>query len=553
MSSLGLESVRVVPLGGLGEIGMNCLCIEQDDGILVVDCGAGFPEDDRGVDVFHPDFSWLLERAERVSGIFLTHGHEDHIGGLPYLLSELDVPVWGPPHTLGLVRRRLLEHEFSLEELDLREARAGERYTVGPFTVEPVRVAHSIVEASALCIETRAGRVIHSGDFNFDPDPPDGEPTNELRLAELGDLGVSLLLSDSTNSDVPERAGSERSVAACVEQLVASAEQRVVIALFASNIQRLITFGEFAARLGRKICLLGRSLETQYAIASQIGRVRWPSDLLVSPDQAKLMPRERLLVLAGGTQAEKNSALRRLSLGTHQALALEAGDTVILSSRAIPGNERPVNAMINDLLRAGVHVHSRVTDPAVHTSGHAGQSEQSRMIELVRPRCFVPLHGTLHHLLRHEKLAHGLGFTNSVVVENGTPFVCDGSSLRREAQVQHGKVAIAMGGEPMSEATLQSRGDLARAGVAVLSLVLDRYGALAAAPGVLTRGVPAVDDDPAALRAIAAEVTRAANSFREGRALGFDEFVKRVARRKLEALSGSRPVIELSVIEVDSA
>jgi ribonuclease J len=529
---------------------MNCLCIEQDDGILVVDCGAGFPEDDRGIDVYHPDFSWLLERAERVSGIFLTHGHEDHIGGLPYLLSELDVPVWGPPHTLGLVRRRLLEHDFAPDELDLREAFAGERYSVGPFTVEPVRVAHSIVEASALCIETRAGRIVHSGDFNFDPDPPDGEPTNELRLAELGKLGVSLLMSDSTNSDVPERPGSERSVADCVEALVARAEHRVVIALFASNIQRLITFGEFAQRLGRKICLLGRSLETQFAIASQIGRVHWPSDLLVNPEQAKALPRERLLVLAGGTQAEKNSALRRLSLGTHQALALEAGDTVILSSRAIPGNERPVNVMINDLLRAKIQVHSRVTDAGVHTSGHAGQSEQARMLELLRPRCFVPLHGTLHHLLRHEALAHRLGVDTTLVVENGTPFVFDGRTLSRDTPVKAGKVPIAMGGEPLTPATLQARVDLSRSGVAVLSLVLDAYGALAAPPRVITRGVPAVDDDPAALRAVAAEVSRATQTFREGRALGFEDFVKRVARRKLEALSGTRPLIELSLVEI---
>jgi len=531
---------------------MNCLCIEQDDGILVVDCGAGFPEDDRGIDVFHPDFSWLLERASRVSGIFLTHGHEDHIGGLPYLLSELDVPVWGPPHTLGLVRRRLLEHDFDLDELDLREAVAGQRYQVGPFGVEPVRVAHSIVEASALCIETQAGRVVHSGDFNFDPDPPDGEPTDELRLAELGELGVSLLLSDSTNSDVAERPGSERGVADCVERLVAAADNRVLIALFASNIQRLITFGEMAQRLGRKICLMGRSLETQFSIASQIGRVHWPSDLLVSPEQARLLPRERVLLLAGGTQAEKNSALRRLSLGTHQALALEAGDTVILSSRAIPGNERPVSAMINDLLRAGMHVHSRVTEPSVHTSGHAGRSEQARMLELLRPRCFVPLHGTLHHMRRHQELAQLIGVDTTLVVENGTPFVCDGHTLVAEAAVKAGKIPIALGGEPLGEATLQSRVDLSRSGVAVVCVVLDRSGALAAPPHVTTRGVPAVDEEPAALRAVQAELARAAGTFRDGRALSFEEFLKRVARRKLESLSGTRPVIELSVLRLDS-
>ncbi len=550
-SSLGPDRLRLVPLGGLGEIGMNCLAVEQDDGIVVVDCGAGFPEDDVGIDVFHPDFSYLLERRERVAGVFLTHGHEDHIGGLPYLLAGLDVPVWGPPHTLGLVRRRLAEHDFTQDEVDLRVAHAGQRYDVGPFAVEPIRVAHSIVEASALCLHTKIGRVLHTGDFNFDPAPPDGEPTDEARLAAIGDEGVAVLLSDSTNSDVPDRAGSERSVAEHVEELVAAASGRVVIALFASNIQRLITFGDMAKRLGRKLCLLGRSLETQYNVATQIGRVRWPSDLLVSSEQAKSVPREQLIVLAGGTQAERNSALRRLSLGTHQHITLEAGDTVILSSRVIPGNERPVIHMINDLLRAGILVRSRITDPGVHTSGHAGRSEQQRMIELVRPRCFVPVHGTLHHLLRHQALARSLGVDETLVVENGTPVLCDGNKLAADRAVPHGRVPIAMGGEPLAENTYRSRIDLARSGVALVSLVLDRQGLLAAAPQVSTRGVPAVDEQPSALRSVAMEVARAADNYREGRSLGFEDFVRRVARRKLEDLSGTRPLIELSVVRLD--
>lgn len=530
---------------------MNCLALEQDDGILVIDCGAGFPDDDLGIDVFHPEFSWLLERADRVAGVFLTHGHEDHIGGLPYLLNELNVPVYGPPHALGLVRRRLAEHDFSPEEVDLREVHAGERREVGPFRVEPIRVAHSIVEASALGIDTAIGRVIHTGDFNFDPDPPDGEPTDEARLRELGDAGVSLLLSDSTNIDVAERHGSERSVAASLDQLIADAPARVVVALFASNVQRLISLGETARRLGRKVLLLGRSLETHVNVASQIGRLRWPSDLLVGPDQARSLPRDRLLVLAGGTQAERNSALRRLSLGTHQHLSLEPGDMVILSSRVIPGNERPVITMIDDLLRAGVTVHSRITDPSVHTSGHASRNEQRRMIELVRPRCFMPVHGTLHHMLRHESLGRELGIRSTIVVENGTPVVCDGNVLVREPEVRSGKVSIAFGGEPLTPATLQSRSELSRFGVAIVCLVLDRKGALAAPPEVTTRGVPAVDRDPPALRALASEIERATSSFREGRGLALEEFVRRAARRKLEDLSGTRPLVELQIVQLN--
>ncbi len=531
---------------------MNCLAIEQDDGILVVDCGAAFPEDDRGIDVFHPDFTWLFDNAERISGVFLTHGHEDHIGGLPYLLSKLSLPVWGPPHTLGLVRRRLAEHEFRSEDLDLRVAVAGERYQVGPFRVEPVRVAHSIVEASALSIETCAGRILHTGDFNFDPDPPDGEPTDEARLHELGREGIDLLLSDSTNSDVPERPGSERSVASVVERLTTEAKQRVVIALFASNVQRLITFGELALATGRRICLLGRSLETQFGIASQIGRVHWPSDLQVSGDQAKHVPRDKLLVLAGGTQAERNSALRRLSLGTHQHVSLEPGDTVILSSRVIPGNERPVNHMLNDLLRAGIVVHSRITQPGVHTSGHAGRSEQRRMIELLRPRCFVPVHGTLHHMRRHEELARSLGVKTTLVVESGTPVVVDAEGISADPAIVHGRVPIALGGEPIGPGSLQSRSELGRNGVAVVSVVVNWDGGLAAPPAVTTRGVPQVDEVPTALRAVSLEVARAAAGYRDGRGLAFEDFLRRAARRKLEDLSGTRPLIELSLVRLDA-
>lgn len=530
---------------------MNCLAIEQDDGIVVVDCGAGFPEDDLGIDVYHPDFSWLFERKERVAGVFLTHGHEDHIGGLPYLLAELEAPVYGPPHALELVKRRLSEHDFEPHELDLREAHAGQKYEVGPFGIEPIRVAHSIVEASALAIRTAAGTIVHSGDFNFDPDPPDGEPTDEVRLAALGDEGVGLLLSDSTNIDVPERAGSERSVHAALEPLVLAAEARCVVALFASNIQRLITLGELARKAGRKVCLLGRSLETQVGVATRIGRLHWPSDLLVSADAARDMPRDRVLILAGGTQAEKNSALRRLASGVHPALSLEAGDTVILSSRVIPGNERPVIAMMNDLLRRSVIVKSRITDPLVHTSGHAGRSEQRRMLSLVRPRCFLPVHGTLHHMLRHAELAEEVGVGERLVVENGTPVLFDGERLERDEDVRAGRIPIAFGGEPLDRATLQARSDMSRNGFVLACLVLERDGTLAAPPRVTARGVPGFAASASPLRAVSLELERAVGAFRDGRGLSFEDFLRRTARRKVEDLSGTRPVVEIELVRLE--
>src|SRR6478609_2335639 len=452
---------------------MNCLVIEDHGRSVIVDCGAAFPEDDLGVDIIHPDFDYVLEHRDRLDGVFLTHGHEDHIGALPYLLADLDVPVWGPPHALGMARKRLLEHGFGPNELDFRVATTGQSYPVGPFSIEPVRVAHSIVEATALAITTSAGVIFHSGDFNFDPDPPDGEPTDEARIRELGDAGIALLLSDSTNIDVPERQGSERSVGAALEKLIEAAPARVVVALFASNIQRLILLGEIARRTGRKLCLLGRSLDAQATVAKEIGRLHWLSDLLVSGDQLREMKPERVLILAGGTQAERQSAMRRLADGVHPMLSLEEGDTVILSSRVIPGNDRPVIAMVNSLHRRGITVHTRVTAPGVHTSGHAGRSEQRPMLELTRPRCFMPVHGTLHHLLRHAELGRSLGVPETIVVENGSVVGFDGERVTKVDHVRSGRIPVAIGGEVLSSENLHRRQELARMGIVTVALALD--------------------------------------------------------------------------------
>lgn len=543
--------VRLVPLGGLGEIGMNCLAIEQGPDILIVDCGIRFPHDDLGVDVVHPDFEWILERADSVRGVFLTHGHEDHIGGLPYLLDTLEVPVFGPPHAVELARRRLVEHGFSNDDLDLRVAKPKERTLLGSFEVEPIRVAHSIVDATALSIQTRMGTLVHTGDFNLDADPPDGEPTDVDRLAALGRDGVALLLSDSTNIDVPERARSERDVGRTLRKIVTEAPGRVFVALFASNIQRLMLLGRIAEESGRKICALGRSLDMQIDIGTQIGRLAWPSDLRIPVEQARTLPKDRVLVLAGGTQGERNSAMSRLAAGTHQEIAIEADDTVVFSSRVIPGNDIAFQVVLSGLLRTGASVVTWMNDPGVHTSGHASRAEQTRMIQLLEPHCFLPVHGTLHHLIRHGALARELGVSSVAVVENGTPVVCDGRTAVPAERVRFGQIHVGIGGVELPGDILRQRTELARFGTATISVVLDRRGTALAPPTIVARGIPGLGDD-ADLRAISAAIARDLGARVKKRRQGpVADDIRRLARRMLHETSGVKPVVEVVVTEVD--
>jgi ribonuclease J len=529
---------------------MNCLAIEQGADILVVDCGIRFPRDDLGVDVVHPDFNWLVQRADRIRGVFITHGHEDHIGGLPYFLRAVGVPVWGPPHAMGLVRHRLLDHGEQPDDYDLRLAHAGARYEVGSFDVEPIRVAHSIVEASALRISTAAGTILHTGDFNFDPDPPDGEPTDEARLAAIAKDGVSLLLSDSTNVDVFGQGGSERAVGRALEALVSAAPARVFIALFASNIQRLMLIGEIARSTGRKILLLGRSLSTQIEIAREIGRLKWQSDLSADVEEAKNARPGSILILAGGTQGERGSAMARLAAGIHPDIAIDPEDTVIFSSRTIPGNDVPVAEMTDGVLRIGARLHTRVTDPGVHTSGHATRGEQEKMLDLMQPRCFLPVHGTLHHLHRHGALARERGVGEVLVVENGTAVICDGSSIRVDARFASGVVPVGARGVALDSSTLRARAELARYGMATVALALDHRGALLGAPSIVTRGIANMDD-PSESRALKGAIGRALERAQKRR-LDVDELreeVRRAIRRELYDIGGTKPVVDVHIIE----
>lgn len=541
--------VRLVPLGGLGEIGMNCLAIEQEEGIIVVDCGVTFPTTDLGIDVYHPRFDYLVARSPRVLGVVLTHGHEDHVGALPYLLGAVDVPVYGPPHALELARHRLREHELDLGEIDLIAVRPREQFEIGPFAIEPIRVTHSIADATALAIQTAAGTVVHTGDFKLDPAPPDGELTDEARFMELGEEGVRLLLSDSTNVDSPGTSTSERDVGEALAELVGKAKGRVIIGLFASNVQRLRLVGEIAQRSRRRLCLLGRSVGTHHRVAEAVGRLGWPSDLLVAPENAASIPRDRLLVVASGTQAERGSALTRLAAGTHPMIRLDAGDTVILSSRIIPGNDRPVFDMMGDLLRIGVEVISRITDRRVHGSGHAHRDEQRHMIDMTRPRAFMPVHGTLHHLVRHAALAREAGVGEILIAENGEMVELGASSA--PVKVGHapaGKVAT-FGGEELSEEVIRERAQLGRGGVLCVSLTLDRRGAALTPPEVASRGVldPSFAGVARKVEAAVAQAIEAADHKTRGADDAIADVARLAARRSLEAHTGRRPIVLVTV------
>jgi len=550
VTSLTPDELRIVPLGGLGAIGMNCLALEHSSGIVVVDCGSSFPNDDHGVDVIRPDFTYLVERRDRVRGLFLTHGHEDHIGAIPYLLREMRLPIWASRHALGLVRRRLAEHPIDASTLDFRIARPKERYSVGPFEIEPVHVAHSIVEATALVLRSSAGTVVHTGDFDFDPDPPDGEPTDEERLAEVGRQGVRLLLSDSTNVDTPAPAGSERGVGSAIERHVSDATGLVVVALFASNVQRLMLLGEIARRSGRKICLLGRSLSGQVEVARGIGRLCWPSNLTVSVEQVRDLPRQSVLVLAGGTQGEAASALYRLAHGTHRWVEIEPGDTILFSSRTIPGNELAVHDLVCSLLRLGARVYDRLSDPQLHKSGHASRAEQQRMLELLRPDSFIPIHGTLHHLMKHADVAASAGVKHCQVVENGSTVRLHSDGLEIAGAVPSGRVCVELGGKDLPREILDERRQIGRRGIVLVSLVMDRRGRLVGPARITAKGLPAYQGAGAEERNLAREVARAFESARR-HGLSFEEGVRRAVRRSIIDITGCRACIEVHTHQLD--
>ena len=484
--------IRIIPLGGIGEIGMNMTAYETPDGIVVVDCGVLFPEDDLlGIDLIIPDMTYLKENRNRLLALFLTHGHEDHIGAIPYFLREFDVPVFGTPLTLGLVEGKVRQHK-SLPPPRLVSIRPREKYTVGPFTFEPIRITHSIADGVAFAIRTDAGTILHTGDFKIDLTPIDNEHFDMHRLCSLGEEGVLCLISDSTNSEKEGLSLSERQVTEPLEQMISQAPGRVIVATFSSNIHRLQQVADVSIRNGRKIALTGRSMETNARVAGELGYLSIPPDQVIRLDQVALYPPERVTILTTGSQGEPMSALFRMALGDHKHVSIGPGDTILLSARIIPGNERAINKIINLLGKKGAKVfYRRISE--IHVSGHASQEDQKLMIRMLRPKYFVPMHGEFRQLSQHARTAirTGIPEENVFVIENGIVLELKQSAVTQREKVVSGRTFIdGKGIGDVEDMVIRDRQRLGSDGIVTVIVALSQQtGEIVVGPEVSTRGV----------------------------------------------------------------
>jgi len=484
-------SVRLIPLGGLGEIGLNMMLVESGDDIVAVDCGLLFPDDEMpGVDYVIPDLTYLREHRERFRAVVLTHGHEDHVGALSYLLREFDVPVYGTPLTLAIARHRLQEQGV-LERADLRSYEPGDEIRAGGFVILPIRVTHSIADGIGLAIETPVGTVIHTGDFKLDPRPVDAEQPDYAKFAALGERGVLCLCSDSTNVGRPGRTGSETEVGEALQGRFAEAPGRILVATFASHIHRIQQVLNLAAAGGRKVALLGRSMVANVAVASEMGYLKVPEGLLVSLEDLGGLPARKQVILSTGSQGETHSAVSLIAAGEHKYVEVGPGDLVIFSSRVIPGNERVIGRAINALLKRGAEV--LWEDVAfVHVSGHASQEDLEQMITLTRPKYFMPVHGEYRHLLQHSRLAEKAGVPRDQIflVEDGLGLELSKSGARVLGGYPAGRVFVdGKGIGDVGQVVLRDRQLLAEAGMVVVALTVDKTtGSVVAGPEIASRG-----------------------------------------------------------------
>ena len=492
--------LQLIPLGGLGEFGMNCMAVRFGDDIIVVDAGLMFPEAELlGVDIVVPDISYLIEHRQKVRGIVLTHGHEDHIGALPWILSELKVPVWGTEFTLSYVEDKLDENGL-LDDADLREMRANERFQAGAFTIHPIRVTHSLVDCVALAIHTPMGVIIHTGDFKVDPTPTDNKLFDLHTFAEYGKQGVLALLQDSTNVERKGYTPSERAVRRKFDEVFAHTKKRLFISCFSSSIHRINLAVQLAHEHGRKVAFIGRSMNNSAEIAEDLGYIEVPDGLVINPGEMRNFAPEKLCVLISGTQGEPMSALSRAAVDNHKHAKIEKGDTVMLSSRIIPGNEKTIYRMIDHLFRREAHViYEDGTSPPVHVSGHASQDELKLIINLVKPRYFIPIHGEYRQLKLHAEMAGAMrGSVGKVMlIESGDVLEIDELGARKAGRIKVGRVCIDSGSrtDVVEDLIIKDRLHLSEDGIVLPIIAINKLsGDVESAPEIVTRGFNPGDD-----------------------------------------------------------
>src|SRR5689334_21354876 len=551
------QKLHLVPLGGLGEFGMNCMAVRYGDDIIVIDAGLMFPESELlGVDIVVPDITYLLQNRDKVRGIVLTHGHEDHIGALPWVLTELRVPVFGTEFTLALVENKLEEHGL-LDDSDLREIRAGSRFNLGPFTINPIQVTHSLVDCVALAIHTPLGVIIHTGDFKVDPTPTDNKLFDLHSFAEYGKEGVLLLMQDSTNVERRGYTPSERAVRQKFEEVFAATKRRLFVSCFSSSIHRIKLTVEMAWEHGRKVAFVGRSMNSSAEIAEDLGYIEIPEGLLIHPGEIKNFPPQKVCVLISGTQGEPMSALSRAAVDNHKHAKIEKGDTVLLSSRIIPGNEKAIYRMIDHLFRREAHViYDDGSSPPVHVSGHASQEELKLIINLVKPRYFIPVHGEYRQLKLHAELAgamHG-SVGNVILIESGDILEFDELGARKAGKVSVGRVCIDSGSrtDVVEDHIIKDRRHLSEDGIVLPIIAINKLtGRVETSPEIVTRGFSSGEDEVIGGARQVVMQTLEASSDEEKADYGvIKEKIRADLKRYISKQTQKRPLIMPVILEI---
>jgi ribonuclease J len=548
------KKLQIIPLGGLGEFGMNCLALRWEDDIIVIDAGLMFPESELlGVDIVVPDISYLVENKQHVRAIILTHGHEDHIGGLPWILNELKVPVYATEFTLAYVEGKLEEHEL-LDETELIEIAPREKFTLGPFTIDPIRVTHSLVDCVALAIETPVGVVIHTGDFKIDLSPLDGKPFDLHAFAEYGKRGVLALLQDSTNVERHGYTPSESAVRPRLDEIIAQTKKKLFFSCFSSSVYRIRIALELARTHGRKVAIVGRSMMESTEIAEDLGYIDIPPGLVIQPGQMRDYAPEELMVLISGTQGEPMSALSRAAVDNHKHAHIEAGDTVVLSSRIIPGNEKSIFRVIDHLNRREANViYDDGSNGLIHVSGHGSQEEMRLLINLVRPKFFVPVHGDYRFLRKHAQVAMETGAVeHAIVIEDGDVLELDKDNARKRDKVTAGRILIDSGSttDVVEDLVIRDRRILSEDGIVLAVLAINkRTGKLERTPEVVMRGFGGADITDQAREAVL-KTLDSLNSEQKSDYGMVNEKVRVELKRLIQKTTGRRPMIMPVILEI---